>query len=73
MIYIIDNPMHDDTMEELSGVRGQNLLPALREKEITLLAGVLGSGGSVVLKSKCKLGLELLADDVQVVGETQKR
>jgi len=71
MIYIIDNPRHDYTMEELSGVRGHNLLPALREKEITLLAGVLGSGGEVMLKSKCKLGLELLADDVQVVGESK--
>jgi hypothetical protein len=71
LIHIVDNSSSDAVMEELSGVRARNLLPALREKDITLLPGVLGNGGTAKLKDKCKLGLEILAGDVLAVAETK--
>jgi hypothetical protein len=71
LIHFVDNPASDAVMEELSGVRARILLPALREKAITLLPGILGSGGSALLKEKCKLGLEILEADVLAVVETK--
>jgi hypothetical protein len=71
LIYIIDNPASDAVMESMSAVKVHNLLSALQEKQVSLLPGLLGSGGAAVLKTKCKLGLEVLADDVQVIAETK--
>jgi hypothetical protein len=71
LIYIVDNPANGGVLEEMGGVNVRNLPAQQREKNITLLSGLLGSGGSAVLLSNCKLGLEVVAADVQVVGETK--
>jgi hypothetical protein len=71
LIYIADSILADTYMQELSGVKVLNLPMAQREKNITLLPGLLGSGGSAVLLANCKLMLEVLTADTQVVGETK--
>jgi hypothetical protein len=58
-------------MEELSGVKVRSLPLAQREKNVTLLPGLLGNGGTAVLLANCKLMLEVLTADTQVVVETK--
>ena len=71
LIQIVDNPANDAIMDDLGGVRARNLSMPQREKDVTVPAGLLGNGGAMVLKDKCKLALEILAGDVQVVAETK--
>ncbi len=71
LICIVNNPAENGLLEEVGGVKAHNLLPPLREKEISLLPGPLGGGGAATLMNKCKLGLELLAEGVETVAETK--
>ena len=46
LIYIVDSAANSGVLEELGGVKVRNLPAAQREKNITVLPGLLGNGGS---------------------------